>query len=150
MILREEQIRRYKAISRIAAERYCTQKHTASSVIISIRSTWDKEIPKVFATKQNGVKDILFLQADDTDQEDDDDKIYSLSKTQGRQIADFVNRYYGQVDRIIAHCNAGRCRSAGVIAAIMRVKEGNDNVVFRNKHPNMTCYLMTLKGFGYI
>lgn len=61
MILSEEQIRRYKAISRIAAERYCTQKHTVSSVIISIRSTWDKEIPKVFATEQNGVKNILFL-----------------------------------------------------------------------------------------
>ena len=149
MILNEEQIRRYKAISRIAAERYCTQKHTASSVIISIRSTWDKEIPKIFATEQNGVKDILFLQADDTDREDDDDKIYSLSGEQGVQIADFVNRYYGQVDRIIAHCDAGRCRSAGVIAAIMRVKEGNDNVVFQNKHPNMTCYLETRELLGY-
>ena len=71
---------------------------------------------------------------------------------QGKIVADFVNAYYDETDRIIIRCDGGISRSAGVGAAIMRVKEGSDYPIFRSrrKSPNMTCYLATLKGFCYI
>ncbi|MCR5106278.1 MAG: hypothetical protein K6B68_17750 [Eubacterium sp.] len=69
-----------------------------------------------------------------------------------KKIVSFVNKWYDNVDTIIVHCEGGISRSAGVCAAIMRVKEGTDYPVFRSKskRPNMTCYLKTLKAFDYI
>ena len=150
MFLSDEQILKYKIMSREACERYCKQKHDRSSVVISIKSTWDRVDPKVFANDINGVKHILFLAIDDIEAEDD--PRFAMNEDQGKIVADFVNAYYDETDRIIIHCDGGISRSAGVGAAIMRVKEGSDYPVFRSrrKSPNMTCYLVTLKGFGYI
>lgn len=150
MYLTPEQKSKYKILSREKAEKYCLQKHVNSSVIISIKSVWDKVSPALFCNENNKVKAILTLSFDDVDFEEDPNSCMTV--VQGKQIASFVNRYFHCVDTIIIHCDGGISRSAGVCAAIMRVKEGDDSPVFnnRNKYPNMTCYLMTLKGFGYI
>lgn len=158
MYLTKEQKNRYKILSRKACERYCAQTHKETSVIISIRSTWDKEEPKIYADDKNRVLAVLPLSFDDVEREDDErycrehNNTFAMSKQDGCNIADFVNLWYDKTDRIIVHCDGGVSRSAGVAAAIMRVKEGDDFPVFdnRNKHPNMTCYLRTLKGFKYI
>jgi len=135
MFLTDEQRAKYKVICRSACERYCKQNHSKTSIIISIKSSWDNVMPDVFCDEKNKVKAILSLSFDDVE-----------------KVADFINKWYNKADMIIVHCDGGVSRSAGVCAAIMRVKEGDDWPIFdnRNKHPNMTCYLRTLKGFKYI
>ena len=149
MILTKEQKQKYKILSRSSCERYCTQKHSKSSMIISIKSSWDQELPNIYISDKNKVKYILSLSFNDITKEDDPK--FAMQSEDGKKVAKFVNDHYNDVDMIIVHCDAGISRSAGVCAAIMRVKEGDDSPVFdsRVKHPNMTCYLETLKGFGY-
>lgn len=141
---------RYKIMSRTICEKYCNQKHYDTSIIISIKSTWDKTDPQVFCSDINNVKDILFLSFDDIDFEDGPDGCMTVKD--GVAIADFVNKWNDKIDKIIVHCDGGISRSAGVCAAIMRVTAGDDYIIFHNKNkaPNMTCYLNTLKGFKYI
>ena len=148
--LTKEQKNKYKVMSRPAAEKYCTQKHDKTALMISIRSTWDNVMPNVFGNAENKVLHILSLALDDIDMEDDPQ--FAMNAEQGKLVAQFINDFYDKVDRIIVHCDGGISRSAGVAAAIMRVKEHEDYPLFdsHKKHPNMTCYLMTLKGFGYI
>lgn len=150
MFLTDVQKNRYKVMSRARCERYCTQKHKNTSMIISIKSTWDRELPYLSMNRENNVKFILSLSFDDLDIEDD--PRLAMTIEDGKKVANFVNQHYDEVDTIIVHCDGGISRSAGVAAAIMRVKEGDDWPLFdsRIKHPNMTCYLRTLKGFGYI
>lgn len=150
MYLTPEQKAKYRIMNRIACENYCLRKHEETSIIISIKSITDKLEPKIPITEKNNIRAVLRLSFDDCDKEDDSKNCMQLKD--GYKIADFVNKWYSQVDRIIVHCDGGISRSAGVIAAIMRAKEGNDFPIFDSttKHPNMTCYLMTLKGFRYI
>ena len=119
-------------------------------MIISIKSTWDRELPYLSMNRKNNVKFILSLSFDDLDIEDD--PRFAMTLEDGKKVADFVNQHYDEVDTIIVHCDGGISRSAGVAAAIMRVKEGDDWPLFdsRTNHPNMKCYLRTFKGFGYI
>ena len=150
MYLEDEQKAKYKVMSRPVCERYCKQTHQASAMIISIKSKHDTVKPKLTRTEKNKVRYILYLSFDDCEVEDDPD--FCMSFEDGKRVADFVNAPYDEVDKIIVQCDGGISRSAGVAAAIMRVKEGDDWPIFNNskKHPNMTSYLRTLKGFGYI
>ncbi len=150
MYLTKEQKLKYKVMSRDACERYCRQVHDKSAIIISIKSSWDSVDAEVFTSKTNNVRGILRLAFDDIEYEDNPK--FCMTFDDGQKIARFVNTWYDKVDRIIVHCDGGISRSAGVTAAIMRVKEGDDFPLFdsQRKHPNMTCYLRTLKGFGYI
>lgn len=142
--------KQYKVICRSTCEKYCNQNHSNTAIIISIKSTWDRVMPKLSCTKQNQVKAILSLSFNDTDMERDEKSCMKLKD--GVKIAKFTNEWYDKVDMIIIHCDGGVSRSAGVAAAIMRVKEGDDSKIMHSssKKPNMTCYLRTLKGFKYI
>lgn len=148
--LSKSQIDKYKIMSRKTCERYCRQKHEKTSIIISIRSSWDKVMPSLPMNETNNVKHILSLVFDDVDVYIDPK--HCMSWEDGVKIADFVNAYYDEVDTIIVHCDGGISRSAGVAAAVMRAKEGWEAPILdkKSKHPNMTCYLRTLKGFGHI
>ena len=150
VFLNNEQIGKYKIMSRNACERYCSQKHKKRSIIISIKSSWDKVDADLHPDTMNNVRHILRLSFDDCEYEDNAD--HCMSKKDGRKVARFIKKYYDDTDVIIVHCDGGVSRSAGVCAAIMRVMEGDDYPIFdsRTKHPNMTCYLRTLMGFGYI
>ena len=150
MFLTDAQKNKYKVMNRSRCENYCKQKHKKTALVISIKSSWDKKDADVFVSNKNNVKYILRLSFDDCDFEDNPEKCMSFA--QGKKVADFVNKYYDDIDVIIVHCDGGISRSAGVAAAIMRVKEGSDQPIFdsQTKYPNMTCYLRTLKGFGYI
>ena len=39
---------KYRKMARTTCERYCTQNHPKTSVIISIKTSWDKECPKIY------------------------------------------------------------------------------------------------------
>ena len=152
MFLSKEDKNRFKIMSRKSCERYNTQTHQKDAIVISIKSSWDKIMPKIECNDKNRIKAILFLSFDDVEKEDCDDKEFCMTFEDGKKIANFINEWYDKVDRIIIHCDGGVSRSAGVCAGIMRVKLGDDYPVFGNtkKHPNMTCYLRTLKAFNYI
>lgn len=145
-----EQKAKYKIMSFNRCARYCEQKHNNTSIIISI-TTYDGDLyEKIKITDTNNVQDILYLSFCDFEYDDMPNGRY-MSHKDGQKVAEFVNKWYDKVDTIIVHCEGGISRSAGVCAGIMRAKEGEDYPVFdnRNKHPNMTCYLQTLKGFNY-
>ena len=99
MFLSEEQKRKYKIMSRSTCERYCTQNHTKTSIIVSIKSSWDKEPPHLFLTNQNRIIDILYLSFDDITYEDD--PRFAMTREDGEKIAEFVNKYYDRTETII-------------------------------------------------
>lgn len=69
-------------------------------------------------------------------------KTYPLICTEdAREIVDLV-RAHPNAEQILIHCSAGRSRSAGVAAALHRVLNGNDVVVFQDKRydPNRRVY----------
>ena len=80
---------------------------------------------------------------------DDEEKPHQLAMTKedATKVADFVNKYKSVVDCMVVHCEAGRSRSAGVAAAIMKYLNGDDMSIFNNGKyvPNMTCYRYTLE-----
>lgn len=141
---------KYKIMSRKTCENYCSQKHNNKSIIISIKSTWDNTNTNVYCNNKNNVLAICKLSFDDIEKEDGSKGCMSIE--QGKIIAKFINKWIDNIDTIIVHCDGGISRSAGVCAAIMRVTAGDDYIIFHNKNkaPNMTCYLYTLKGFNYI
>ena len=138
---------KYKIFSFESCDKYCRQTHKRTSVIISITSF--PNMPKVQKSNKNNVQDILYLEFADCSVEDSSTACISWEDAQ--KIVDFVNKWYGKVDTIIVNCDGGVSRSAGVCAAIMRVKEGDDWPIFDNnaKHPNMTCYHRVLTKFNY-
>ena len=147
-------IMKYNAFSRDTAIRYASQKHADSSIIISIRSSFDKTLPNIECNNTNNVKDVLFLSFDDIDQYD---AKLSTSKglithKQAKQIVDFCEKWYKDVDRIIVHCDGGVSRSVGIVGAISRWYEGIEDKVFdaKSRYPNMTCYLYVLDAFRQI
>jgi len=147
--LTKEQQDRYKIMSYDRCAKYCSQKHDKTSIIISI-VTYEGDLKnQIKITSENNVKDILYLKFCDENIEDNPNDC--MQQYQADEVADFVNKWYGKVDTIIVHCEGGISRSAGVCAAIMRVKEGSDTHIFRSssKSPNITCYLRTLKAFHY-
>jgi predicted protein tyrosine phosphatase len=150
MYLSKQTINKYKIMSRNDCEKFCTQEHKETSIIISIKSLSDDIKPNIYMDSLNNIKDILFLTFDDVDFEEDKDNCISFND--GEKIANFVNKWYNDINMIIVHCDCGISRSAGVMAAIMRAKEGEDCIIFDNpnNHPNITCFLRTLKGFKYI
>ena len=149
MYLTPEQKNKYKVMSYDSCKRYCSHKHKNTSIIISITTYDDGLYDEIIKTKNNNVQDILYLRFCDLEYEDDSK--FCMQYEDGKKIAEFVNEWYDKVDTIIVHCEGGVSRSAGVCAAIMRVKEGDDFPIFDSttKHPNITCYIQTLKGFNY-
>ena len=145
----------YKAISRKNAETFCKQHHAKKSILISIKSSWDKESPKVFCSKENNIQDILSLCFDDIELEDSlrkHNKEFCMTKNDALAIKYFVEHWFDKVDMIVIHCDGGVSRSAGIAAGLMQVYEGKGGLMWKKskKYPNMTCFLRTLQAFNYI
>jgi len=70
----------------------------------------------------------------------DGDRIVSFTNELADEILDFVFDNKDNIDRIIAHCDAGQCRSPAVLAAFDRIFHGSDDVWFQTKRPNRLVY----------
>ncbi len=143
-----------KVMSRDAAERFATQRHDRTSAIVSIRSTWDRELPRLPLTRENKIRAVCPIAADDVDAFVNarwgipaDRGLMSASGA--RAIARFCERWHDQVDMIVVHCDGGVSRSAGVAAAILRWfgEDDSDILCSRSKRPNMWCYNRVLDAF---
>lgn len=144
---------KYKAFSRSNAEKYSNQKHNETSIVISIRSSFDKILPNIECNDTNNIKDILYLAFDDIDEYDTKHCTNGLmTKQQANDIVNFCNKWYNKIDKIIIHCDGGISRSVGVLGAISRWFEGIEDLTFssKSKYPNMTCYLYVLDAFRQI
>lgn len=143
-----------KVMSRAQAERFATQRHKKTSAVVSIRSTWDRELPNLPLTEENNIRAVCPIAADDTD-------VFVnarygiavgnglMSASSARAIARFCEKWHDAVDMLIVHCDGGVSRSAGVAAAILRWFDADDSDLFRSrsKSPNMWCYTRVLDAF---
>ena len=127
-------------MSRAKFEEYCTEVHRVNSCVISITSLDEDFVDKnIIMSKQNGIKHVYRAMFDDTDGEN------GISRTQAKEIAEFVKQH-SDIEQLIVHCGAGISRSAGVAAAIMVYVNKDDSPIFDNKRysPNMRCYRYVL------
>ncbi len=110
------------------------------SVIISICNPYDEDIVFHHNEKIKGVLHLKFL---DTELDRDD----AIQKTHAIQIAEFVNKYYAEVDSIVVHCVEGISRSSGVVAALIEHYDGNGQAIWSSNHyePNKRCYNLVLE-----
>lgn len=138
-------------MSREACEKYAARKHKKTSVVISIRSTWDKVLPKIVANATNNIQDVLFVAFNDVDGEILRHEIDPgfITKSDAIKIAHFVNDHKFDVDLLIVHCDGGVSRSPGVLAAAKRYLTGDDLSIFKSqtKCPNTGVYLAVIKAF---
>jgi hypothetical protein len=74
----------------------------------------------------------------------------AMTKEDAENIVDII-RTMPPTNRLIVQCEAGKCRSAGIAAAIGKAVNGDDSFVFENSKyvPNMHCYYLMLKAFEY-
>lgn len=131
-------------MSREKAKRFSFEEHDFRTIIISITDV--ESNPNVFNRKvKNGIVAILPLQFDDVNRGQKN----CITQEDAKKICDFLRRYEGQYDHIIVHCEAGKSRSAGVGAAILKYYTGCDKAIYDSPRytPNSTCYSMVLNEF---
>jgi len=128
---------------------FSKQNNQDSYALISIRGYMD---PKPKLEKNSTIKDKLFLMFDDIDyniEKPPSENLRCISEKQANQIVDFISKNKDNVDTIIVNCMAGKSRSAGVAAAILKFYHNDDTPIFNNNKyiPNMTCYRTVLNAF---
>ena len=62
-----------------------------------------------------------------------------------RQILEFVDRVWDEIEVLMIHCEAGISRSPAVAAAIAKLKYKDDAAYFRIYRPNTLVYLTLLQ-----
>ena len=119
----------FMVMSKKEAVKYSYHLHKKQSVIISISNVGESR-PCFSRQVHNGIRSICYLQFDDVEKGEEN----AITEKDAQKIAAFINRFKGEIPRIIVHCEAGISRSAGVCAAIKNPKYV----------PNMSCYRMLL------
>lgn len=126
---------------------FSTKELTDDCIIISINDTgYDTEI-----YNNKNIIDICKLWFDDIDNikyEDNDLKL--MTKDQGKQIKDFVNKYKDRVKHIVIHCTAGISRSGAVGFVLARYLNGDDKYLWAKDRylPNKHVYKLMCETLG--
>ena len=131
-------------MSRPKARAWSYEPHDFESIVISITDVGSN--PNNFnRDKANGIVAVLPLQFDDVNR----GGVNCITKEDANKITDFVNCWMGKFEHIVVHCEAGKSRSAGVAAAILKYYTGNDAQIYDSPRytPNSTCYSMVLESF---
>lgn len=126
-----------QVMSQSDAERYSEGRNKETSVVISITSHND-DYAKINVSEYNNILGVLNLKFDDTDISNK----LSVSSNHADEVRTFVIKYKDKVDKIIVHCGAGKSRSAGLAAALLKWLYNDDTQIFNNKiyTPNMLVY----------
>ena len=116
--------------------------HEATAPPTAIISITDVGSAENWFYSQDWIVDILQMQFNDVGE----GHIFCITEAQAERIAQFAVKNYGKVERFLVHCEYGRCRSAGVAAAISKHFEGHSNGIFGNSlyFPNPACYKLVL------
>jgi predicted protein tyrosine phosphatase len=132
-----------EVMNREQAKRFSFQPHSFESAMISITDP-DKPVVLFDRSRQkNGIRFVTRVSFWD----EEEDKHGCISEEQAQTIAEAALDARGFcVDMIVVHCEAGKCRSAGVAAAILKAFTGDDTSVFNDPQytPNMICYRRVL------
>lgn len=134
-----------EVMNRQNAKRFSFGKHDFSTIIVSITDV--ESLPNSFQhNKENGIIAICPVKFDDVNR----GEINCITKEDAEKIARFVMKHINTktcVDHLIVHCEAGKSRSAGVAAAILKFYAGNDMQIYGSPRytPNSTCYSMVLE-----
>jgi len=114
-------------------------------IVISIRCPNDS-LPK-FAFDSNR-KDVLYIEINDTDDKKLAEKYdyKMLSEEEAEQILEFVFHHKDNIPNVVVHCDAGKSRSAGTAAALLKIFNGDDSSIMENRRfiPNMYIYRLLL------
>jgi len=129
--------------SRPAIER--VSPHDSAHVIISITTTKHDRATLRESPHCLGVLRLAFPDADAAMGTITEGDLFSADHAE--QIWRFVLSHHKQVERIIAHCDAGLSRSPAVVAAISKALTGDDVEFFRRYRPNMRVYQTLLRSF---
>lgn len=118
-------------------EEYALQEHNKTSIVISIASKNNSKAD-IKSDCINKIKEIQFIQFDDTD------SMGGIEKIDASKIKRFLLKHIGDagLDLVIVQCEAGQSRSAGIAAALMKYFWNDDTAIFNNHKytPNMLCY----------
>lgn len=134
---------KFKVLSREKVEQYnVKEKH----IVISIR---DRKSERAILPELDSRLDTLFLQFSDFDEPSDkmDDELkaslfnFDVAKT----VWLFIDTHVDSIETIVVNCEAGISRSAGMVAAISKVLNGEDDYFFKHFLPNMLVYKLMLK-----
>ena len=133
-------------MNRNIAVGYCHCENMTESIMISISDPWTRYTSAPFVSEKNKVRSILRLEFEDVDSGDN-----SMTQADAKRICNFLryslrDKNTGEERMVIVQCDAGRSRSAGVAAAILKYYNGDDSEIFDWPlyNPNMHCYRMTL------
>ena len=134
-----------KVTTRFGAYDYCRNGVEVPTAMISISTPKRVYDYTPFVNDSNNIVDILPIKFVDKDVGKD-----IITQSQGKQIAEFVNKYISEpynLNHFIVHCDAGTSRSAGVAAAILKWANNDDSQIFgRNRYiPNMLVYRTVLE-----
>lgn len=137
-------------MSRDSAVRYCQESHNKPVIMISISDPYLTYHSEPFCSDKNKVIAIQPLFFTDADKPGKD--VYDREVSENDLITEndawLVKRLlnlHPDTD-IIVHCDAGISRSAGIAAAILKAKTGDDSQIFDSPRysPNMRCYRLVL------
>ena len=137
-------------MSRSRAMSYCHHQNARPAVMISISDPYMRYSISPFISPDNLIIEILNLSFADADAPGID--VYGreasssdlMQPEDGQKIKALLERHPNT--DIIVHCDAGISRSAGVAAAIMKAKTGDDSQIYDSPvyYPNSHCYRTTL------
>lgn len=129
-------------MSQLMAEEY--SRHCSKpTYIISITVVGDRQANIV--ESNSNIKGILRLSFDDVSRGDTN----CITESDAKTIISFVNGHWNENAELVVHCGMGISRSAGVAAAILKAKTGDDTQIMDSPayRPNMTVYSEVLEAF---
>lgn len=154
----------YFVMSQRDIKAYCEQKHSISSIVISINNSFEMDL-KLPRNDRNKIRDILYLYFDDVFKSElTQDKshpqiwldrwgraVSPITEKDCQKIHDFVMKYYKSENtyNLIVQCEMGVSRSAATMAAIKKALYNNDKDIFDNRkyRPNPDVYREVLNKF---
>ena len=144
-------MREIMILSRPEAVYYCEREHSRPRVMISISDPFLSYRDGPFLTRENNLREILFLTFCDAEEPGPD--VYGnqagaedlMQAGDARRIRDLLERH-PDCD-LIVHCDAGMSRSAGVAAAVTEAEGGDSGEIFDSPYydPNLHCYSVLLE-----
>ena len=129
--------------SRPAIERL--PPHDVDHVIVSVTSVTEDRARLPASPHCLGVLRLAFPDADVPGDTITEGELFS--EEHADRIWTFVLDHHAEIDRIVAHCDAGMSRSPAIAAAISKALTGDDTEFFRRYRPNMRVYQTLVRVF---
>ena len=146
-----------KIMSRKDIERYCSMPLKETTALISICDFSDSFASLLFKPEY-----LLRIAFDDVDSDIFEDVLgenyspeetrrveeeyHMFSNDQAKQVADFINEVWCEVDVLICQCEHGQSRSAAIAAAVAEFKANSGITIFADEryYPNKFVYWRVL------